>query len=142
MKGPAGFEPHYKRSPLTDPWEPIYSKREPTRVTIGLLVTAAHTNSRGFVHGGLIASLADNAMGLSCAQQRESGSGGVTLNLSVDYLSVAHLGDWMEFRIQFTKVGRSISVAECHVCVADRVIARANASFSHVLPQAPSTPKG
>lgn len=132
-----GFEPHFKSSPLTDPWEPLYSKREAKQITIGLLITAAHTNSRGFVHGGLIAALADNAMGLSCAQQREGRSGGVTLNLSIDYLSVGHLGDWMEFQTHVTKVGRSISVAECHVVVADRVIARANASFSHVVPASP-----
>jgi hypothetical protein len=24
---PEGFEPHYRQSPLTDPWEPLYSKR-------------------------------------------------------------------------------------------------------------------
>lgn len=138
MMAPKGFVPHFKTSPLTDPWEPLYSKREAKQVTIGLLITAAHTNSRGFVHGGLIAALADNAMGLSCAQQREGRAGGVTLNLNIDYLSVGRLGDWMEFRTQFTKVGRSISVAECHVVVADRVIARANASFSHVVPANPT----
>lgn len=134
MMLPEGFTPHFKSSPLTDPWEPLYSKREAMQVTIGLLITTAHTNSRGFVHGGLIAALADNAMGLSCAEQHEGGSVGVTINLSIDYLSVAHVGDWVEFRTQVAKVGRSISVAECHVVVAERVIARANASFSHVVP--------
>ena len=24
---PAGFERHTRKSPLTDPWEPLYSKR-------------------------------------------------------------------------------------------------------------------
>ena len=24
---PAGFEPHFRKSPLTDPWEPLYSKK-------------------------------------------------------------------------------------------------------------------
>jgi hypothetical protein len=24
---PDGFEPHFRKSPLTDPWEPLYSKR-------------------------------------------------------------------------------------------------------------------
>jgi hypothetical protein len=46
-----------------------------------------HTNSRGLVHGGLIAALADNAMGLSCGQGRQGVSQGlITVNLSVDYL--------------------------------------------------------
>src|SRR5690348_1682235 len=65
---PEGFEPHFRKSPLTDPWEPIYSRRLQDRVIIGLYVREPHTNSRGMVHGGLVAALADNAMGLSCGQ--------------------------------------------------------------------------
>ena len=65
---PEGFEPHFRKSPLTEPWEPIYSQRLDDRVIIGLYAREPHTNSRGMVHGGLIAALADNAMGLSCVQ--------------------------------------------------------------------------
>ena len=35
---------------------------------MGLRLAKPHTNARGLIHGGLIASLADNAMGYSCAQ--------------------------------------------------------------------------
>ena len=65
---PAGFEPHFRKSPFTDPWEPLYSRRTETSVSLGLRLARSHTNSRGLIHGGLIASLADNAMGYSCAQ--------------------------------------------------------------------------
>ena len=65
---PDGFEPHFRKSSLTEPWEPIYSQRLDDRVVIGLYAREPHTNSRGMVHGGLIAALADNAMGLSCVQ--------------------------------------------------------------------------
>jgi acyl-coenzyme A thioesterase PaaI-like protein len=62
---PEGFEPHYRKSPFTDPWEPLYSKRTDKAVIIGLRLAKPHTNARGNVHGGLIAALADNAMGYS-----------------------------------------------------------------------------
>ena len=65
---PDGFEPHFRKSPLTDPWEPLYSKRTDKAVIIGLRLAKPHTNGRGLVHGGLITALADNAMGYSCAQ--------------------------------------------------------------------------
>ena len=65
---PAGFEPHFRQSPFTDPWEPLYSKKTEKAVTMGLRLAKAHTNARGLIHGGLIASLADNSMGYSCAQ--------------------------------------------------------------------------
>ena len=35
---------------------------------MGLRLAKPHTNSRGLIHGGLIAALSDNAMGYSCAQ--------------------------------------------------------------------------
>jgi acyl-coenzyme A thioesterase PaaI-like protein len=63
---PEGYAPHFRKSRFTDPWEPLYSCSTPREVSIGLWLAGAHCNSRGLVHGGLIASLADNAMGLSC----------------------------------------------------------------------------
>ena len=65
---PPGFAPHDRKSPLTDPWEPLFARRTDRAVVLGLRAGPAHTNSRGFVHGGLIGALADNAMGLSCAR--------------------------------------------------------------------------
>src|SRR6266851_5137655 len=65
---PDGFEPHFRKSPFTDPWEPLYSKRTDKAVIMGLRLAKPHTNARGLIHGGLIAALADNAMGYSCAQ--------------------------------------------------------------------------
>ena len=81
METPEGFEPHFRKSGLTDPWEPIFSKVVPGEaVILGLRIGPAHVNSRGLAHGGLLAALADNAMGLSCIEQagRETVSGLLT----------------------------------------------------------------
>ena len=86
---PVGFAPHDRKSPLTDPWEPLYSRKAPDAVVLGLRAGPAHTNSRGFVHGGLIGALADNAMGLSCGRASGHAGGFVTVNLNVDFLSTA-----------------------------------------------------
>jgi hypothetical protein len=51
---PAGFEPHDRRSPLTAPWEPIYCNAHGAWVVLGVEFRAAHTNSRGLVHGGTL----------------------------------------------------------------------------------------
>ncbi len=65
---PEGFAPHFRKSPVTDPWEPLYSRLVEGTVQIGFHAAAAHCNSRGFVHGGVIAALADNALGLSVGE--------------------------------------------------------------------------
>jgi len=62
---PEGFELHLRESPLTEPWKPLYTKKTDKAVIIGLRLGRPHTNGRGLIHGGLIAALADNAIGYS-----------------------------------------------------------------------------
>ena len=116
---PDGFEPHFRRSGLTDPWEPLYSRTTDEAVIIGLVAGPAHVNSRGFVHGGLISALADNAMGLSCGVRLGGAGGLVTVSLAVDFLSSA----------QFVKTGATLCFAQCFATADDTICARANASF-------------
>jgi uncharacterized protein (TIGR00369 family) len=133
MSFPDGFERHFRQSRITDPWEPIYSRRAPGEaIILGLLATEAHANSRGFVHGGLIATLADNAMGLSCHEHLQSAApaGLVTVSLSLDYLGIARIGQWLEFSTTFVKAGRSLCFAQAFVTADDKPCARANATFS------------
>ncbi|AXK41306.1 PaaI family thioesterase [Erythrobacter aureus] len=109
---PQGFARHDRKSPVTDPWEPLYSKTSETGVTLGLVVAKSHCNSRGFAHGGVIATLADNCLGLSCAARDAEISGLVTINLDVNYVGSAKIGQWLEFACTFAKVGRSTVIAQ------------------------------
>ncbi len=126
---PDGFEPHFRKCPLTDPWEPLFSRVTDASVTLGFLAADAHANSRGFVHGGLLSALADNAMGLSCAMQHKEPSGLVTVNLCVDFLGTARLGQWIEVTTDFTKIGRTLDFAQAFIVAQGDVCARANATF-------------
>ena len=91
---PEGFERHFRKSPLTEPWEPIYSKKTDRAVIIGLRLAKPHTNGRGLVHGGLIAALSDNAMGYSCALVMGWTMSLVTISLAVDFVGSANVGQW------------------------------------------------
>ena len=126
---PAGFDRHYRQSPLTDPWEPLYSRKTDGAVVLGLEVTKAHTNSRGFVHGGLISALADNAMGLSCGHRLGDGARLVTVNLTLDFLASAQIGQWLEFDTIFVIPGGSLCFAQAFVTADGEPCARANAVF-------------
>ena len=132
---PDGFQIHERRSPVTDAWVPIYSQTNSESVALGVHVGEQHCNGRGFLHGGVIAGLADNAMGLSVhraaeVRGRPIDEGALTLGLAVDYLSVAERGTWIETRCRVHALGRSIGVVDCLLVNTDgRTIARANASF-------------
>ena len=133
---PDPFTPHPRKSPLTTPWEPIYADIRDDRWLLAVEVREPHTNSRGGPHGGLIAALADNAMGLSCGVLLKSldivSSGLVTVSLAVDYLGAAKLGQWLEFDTDFIKPGKSLCFAEATVRADGKPVVRAHATFKVV----------
>jgi uncharacterized protein (TIGR00369 family) len=130
---PQGFERHFRQSPLTDPWEPLYSKRTDKAVVIGLRLARPHTNGRGLIHGGLIAALADNAMGYSCAHVMGGASSLVTIGLAVDFIGTAQIGQGLAVEADVIRTGSTICFAQSLVKADDAIIARANATFRVVL---------
>ena len=138
---PDGFTISPRRSPLTVPWEPIYQCMAEAGVIFAIEVRECHCNGRGFAHGGLIASLSDNAMGTSLVMKARKKFANdkisaVTVSMTTDYIDSARIGDWLEFRPEVLKVGKSIGFTELRVVATRdkeaRLIARANASFKLV----------
>src|SRR3954466_1171878 len=105
---PEGFERRTRRSPLTDAWEPLYSKTTDKAVIIGLRLAKPHTNGRGLIHGGLIAALSDNAMGYSCALVTDWKASFVTIGLAVDFIGSAQIGQWLAIESDVIKTGSTI----------------------------------
>jgi uncharacterized protein (TIGR00369 family) len=130
---PEGFAPHFRKSPATDAWEPLFSRRVDGTVQIGMMLAPKHCNARGFLHGGVVAALADNAMGLSCATGLASAGGLVTVSLNLDYLGAAKLGQWLQIEPRVIKTGKSMAFADALITADGATIARASATF-RVLP--------
>jgi uncharacterized protein (TIGR00369 family) len=126
---PEGFEPHFRKSPFTDPWEPLYSKKTDKSVSMGLRLAGPHTNSRGLIHGGLIASLADNSMGYSCGQAMGWTTSFVTVSLAVDYIGSAQIGQWLAVECEVIKTGSTLCFAQSLIKADNVAIARANGTF-------------
>ena len=126
---PEGFEPHFRKSPFTDPWEPLYSKKTDKLVIMGLRLAKPHTNARGFVHGGLIAALTDKAMGHSCGYRMRGAVSLVTVSMGIDFVSSAQIGQWLTVETDVIKTGSTICFAQSLLKADDAVIARANGTF-------------
>jgi len=124
-----------RRSPLTEPWQPIYANTTDKAVILGLRLAEPHTNSRGLIHGGLIAALADAAMGYSCAHRMGNASSLVTIGLAMDFIGSAKIGEWLTIESDVVKTGSTICFVQCLATADDSVIARANATF-RVVPKA------
>jgi uncharacterized protein (TIGR00369 family) len=130
---PAGYVEHDRKSPLTAPWEPIYARRSERAVQLAVEIRPPHCNSRGLVHGGLIAALADNAMGLSAISAVIADGGtpqrALTVSLSLDFVDAARPGEWLEIVPVVIRAGHSLAFVECRVVVGDRTVARGSATF-------------
>lgn len=135
---PDGFEPLSRKSPLTEPWEPIYAKKTERAVIIGLRLARPHTNGRGLIHGGLITALADNAMGYSCAQATNWTTSFVTVSLSIDFVGSGEIGQWCSIGSDVIKTGKTICFAQSLIKADGVVIARASGTF-RVVPKPTQT---
>lgn len=99
-------------------------------VTIAMDVEERHVNLQGFVHGGMLAILADTACGLSIRSAMEPGRLHVTTDLDIHFLSPAGPGRLLG-RGRAVKVGRSLAFAEASIEDGEgRLLARAQSRFS------------
>ncbi len=126
---PEGFQRQTRPSPLTEPWEPIYSKQTPDAIILGLRLAKPHTNARGFAHGGLIAALADKAMGHSCGYKIRGTHSLATVSMAIDFISSGQIGQWLAIETDVIKIGSTLCFAQSLIKADDVVIARANATF-------------
>lgn len=126
---PAGFVPVARTSPLAELLGPIYSKGAGYELSLGMRAQMKHSNMRGIVHGGVLAALADMALGYTLAFAVDPPMGLVTANLTIDYAGSAKIGDWMHTRTDVQRQGGRLAFANCYIYVGDQRIVRASGVF-------------
>ena len=130
MNVPQGFKPLLRTSPVLDLIGPVYACGEGKDLALGLRAESKHCNTRGTVHGGILATLADIALGYTLAFSSNPPAGLVTANLSLDFAGAAQAGDWLEARVDIQKRGSRLSFANCYIFVGEQRIVRASAVFA------------
>lgn len=127
---PPGFAPLFRTSPLLDTLGPFYGQGRGAELVIGLRVAEKHANSRGTLHGGVIATLCDVALGYTLASSADPPLALVTASMTVDYTGTARVGDWIEARVESARTGKRLAFANAYVTLDDTRIARASAVFA------------
>jgi acyl-coenzyme A thioesterase 13 len=109
---------------------PLYERRDGDAVSIGLQIDPKHTNSRGICHGGVLATLADLALGYAMLARSGDKGSFLTAHLSVDYAGAAKTGDWLESKVEIQRVGARLAFANCYLVANGKPIVRASAIFA------------
>lgn len=127
---PAGFALLGRTTAFTDLLMPIYEKIEVATVTVGVRVMAHHCNVNGIMHGGMVSTLADLALGRTVRQAAKMESIAITASLNIDFAGSARLGEWLEVRPQVLRLGRRLGFANCSFVVGDTAIGQATGVFA------------
>jgi len=94
---------------------------------LSLLLDEKCSNYYGGVHGGVLATLADNCMGIAL---RGAGLQPITVELTVNYLSRPNIDDVLIAEGLIVHQGNSIVLAECAIKTLDlKIVARGKGVF-------------
>jgi uncharacterized protein (TIGR00369 family) len=130
----------YRRLALVDPFEefvgPFYGRIEEAPADgdrrallwIAFEVEARHTNAYGFVHGGMMLTLADMAMGASVTNAL-GGRQIASMQLQSQFLKGPRTGDIVEGRTEISRETRSIVFTRSQFEVRGEPVLSASAVF-------------
>ncbi|MEM7710050.1 MAG: PaaI family thioesterase [Pseudomonadota bacterium] len=104
------------------------------RALCRLRLTDDHTNRHGALHGGIAATVLDNAMGAtgSLTVDETGKAPFLTVSMTINYHSTARAGDLLEAEGWITGGGRSLVFIGGDLKVEDRLIATASGVFKRV----------
>ena len=101
---------------------------EPGRAVVEFEATERHANPMGTLHGGILADIADAAMGMAYASRLEDGETFTTLELKINFTKPVWLGK-LRAEGRVLAGGRSVGLVECDVRdTNDRLVAHATST--------------
>ncbi|MEE4348807.1 MAG: PaaI family thioesterase [Pacificimonas sp.] len=112
---------------------PIFVKADPADPVFGMRILERMCNPLGVAHGGLIATFLDMALPLamrfSDEAKGEASRFMLTVNLSIDYLAGAKMGDWLEGRARLLKRTGRMAFIDGVASTKDGPVARGSGVF-------------
>jgi uncharacterized protein (TIGR00369 family) len=98
--------------------------------TVDMTPTDDMANVSGFVHGGIISTLADSAMGRSLRTLQPGVTRAMSFDLKLNFINAAKIGERLRATGKVIHAGRRTVVTECRVEGKDgRLVATASATF-------------
>ena len=127
---PEGFSRAEFTPGFLDYGGPYYLKPHDGRHIVGLQVLDQHMNYRDAAHGGVLSTLADVGLSWQVYASEDPPIPVTTINLSVNFLSPAKLGDWLEADMHVDRLGRRVAYCSGHIRRGEDILATASGSFA------------
>jgi len=91
---------------------------EPGRVVLGVAYRDDLNQQNGFIHGGIVGTLCDNAAAAAAGTLAAAGSGILTIEYKVNFLGPA-VGDRLEAHGEVVRLGRTVTVSRAEAFAID-----------------------
>jgi acyl-coenzyme A thioesterase 13 len=127
---PRGFEPSERTGPFVDLIGPLFVKEDDQGIVLVLWAREELLNARGFVHGGILATIADLVLGRNVVLRSGDVARAVTASLTIYFLSPVRPGEWIEASATVPRVGSRLGVAAALVTADGRPVAQASGVFA------------
>jgi acyl-coenzyme A thioesterase PaaI-like protein len=114
---------------------PLYRRIGGGAATMGFRVEENHANGMRNAHGGMLMTFADMAWGNVVSV--ETSSYWVTVRLTCDFLSSAHLGDWVEGGAELLSREGDLFLLRGRVWCGERVLVAGTGVFKPIQQRAP-----
>ena len=92
-------------------------------------VEPKHCNADGFCHGGMLATFLDMALGLAVRRATDAQGASPTMNLTIDFMSAAAAGDWVESRARLLHLTYRTAYCDVVATGPNGPVARASGIF-------------
>ena len=109
---------------------PLYRRSNGGGYTMGFRVEDHHTNGMTNAHGGMLMSFADMAWGHVVSV--ETSSYWVTVRLTLDFLSSAKLGDWVEGASDVLSTADDLYVVRGRIWTGERTLIAGSGVFKPI----------
>ena len=126
---PEGFERLPEGLGFTDNLQPCYIHRSDEGVVVGMPVQKRHGNTMGICHGGVLMTLSDIAAATNLNHARGVVTGSPTVNLSVDFIGAAKVGEWIYSEPHSVTVKRRFGFSSGLILNEKGVVARYSGTF-------------
>ena len=107
---------------FSDQAGPFWSRRDGDTWQYAVLTDSRHSNNRGVVHGGLLLTFADHALGLT-VWEHVGRAPCATIQLNMQFVDAVQPGDFVELEVTIVRATRSVVFVRGSLAVAERPVA-------------------
>jgi uncharacterized protein (TIGR00369 family) len=120
-----GWEAIVNHTAFGDLVGPIFRREDGGHLRFGFIVAPKHLNRARNLHGGMLMTVADQAMAMT-ARAATGGKPHATIELNIQFIGAVRLGEFVEVHPEVARATRSVVFMQAKMFVGKRLVVTTN----------------